>query len=104
VSLVTVRRTREIGIRLVLGARRGQLFRLLLDKGLRLAVAGVVLGIAGGMAAGRVLRSQLHGLNPIDPWSIVLGAIVCLTVAVAASFVPVWRAARLDPAIALRDE
>jgi predicted permease len=104
VSLVTVRRTREIGIRLVLGARRGQLFRLLLDKGLRLALAGVVLGIAGGMAAGRVLRSQLHGLNPIDPWSIVLGAIVCLTVAVAASFVPVWRAARLDPAIALRDE
>jgi predicted permease len=104
VSLVTVRRTREIGIRLVLGARRGQLLRLLLDKGLRLALAGVVLGIAGGIAAGRLLRNQLHGLDPVDPWGIVLGAIVCMTVAVAASFVPVWRAARLDPAIALREE
>jgi hypothetical protein len=104
VSLVTVRRTKEIGIRLMLGARRGQLLRLLLDKGARLALAGVVLGIGGGIAAGRLLRSQLHGLDPIDPWSIVLGAIVCMTVAVAASLLPVWRAVRLDPARALRDE
>ncbi len=104
VSLVTLRRTREIGIRLVLGARRGQLFRLLLGKGLRLALAGVALGIVGGIAAGRLLTSQLHGLNPVDPWSLVLGATVCMTVAVAASFLPVWRALRLDPAIALRDE
>jgi ABC-type antimicrobial peptide transport system permease subunit len=104
VSLITVRRTKEIGIRLVLGARRGQLLRLLLDKGLRLALAGVGLGIAGGLAAGRLLSSELHGLSPIDPWSIVAGAIVCLTVAVAASFLPVWRASRLDPARALRDE
>jgi predicted permease len=104
VSLVTVRRTKEIGIRQMLGARRGQLLRLLLDKGVRLAFAGVVLGIGGGIAAGRLLRSQLHGLDPIDPWSIVIGAIVCMTVAVAASFLPVWRAVRLDPAKALRDE
>lgn len=104
VSLVTVRRTREIGIRLVLGAGRGQLLRLLLDKGVRLALAGVALGIAGGVAAGNLLRSQLHGLDPVDPWSIVLGAIVCMTVAVAANLLPVWRAARLDPARALRDE
>lgn len=104
VSLVTVRRTKEIGIRQMLGARRGQLLRLLLDKGVRLALVGVVLGIAGGIAAGRLLRSQLHGLDPIDPWSIVIGAIVCMAVAVAASFLPVWRAVRLDPARALRDE
>jgi putative ABC transport system permease protein len=104
VSLITLRRTREIGIRLVLGARRGQLFQLLLGKGLRLALAGGALGIVGGIAAGRLLRSQLHGLNPADPWSIALGAIVCMTVALAAGFLPVWRAARLDPAIALRDE
>jgi ABC-type antimicrobial peptide transport system permease subunit len=104
VSLVTVRRTKEIGIRQVLGARRGQLLRLLLDTGMRLALAGVVLGIAGGIAAGRLLRSQLHGLDPIDPWSIVVGASVCMAVAVAASFLPVWRAVRLDPARALRDE
>jgi predicted permease len=104
VALITARRTKEIGIRLVLGARRGQLLRQLLDKGLRLALVGVVLGIVGGIAAGRLLESRLHGLDPVDPWSIALGAIVCLTVAVAASFMPVWRATRLDPAVALRDE
>ncbi len=104
VSLITVRRTREIGIRLILGARRGQLLGLLLGKGLRLALAGVVLGIAGGIAAGRLLASQLHGLDPVDPWSIVLGAVACAAVAVSASFLPVWRAVHLDPATALRDE
>jgi predicted permease len=104
VSLITVRRTKEIGIRLVLGAGRGQLVRLLLDKGVRLALAGVALGIAGGIAAGRLLESQLHGLGPVDPWSIALGALVCLIVAFTASVMPVWRAARLDPAGALRDE
>jgi ABC-type antimicrobial peptide transport system permease subunit len=104
VSLITVRRTKEIGIRLVLGAGRGQLVRLLLDKGVRLALAGVALGIAGGIAAGRLLESQLHGLGPVDPWSIALGALVCLIVAFTASVMPVWRAARLDPAVALRDE
>jgi predicted permease len=104
VSLVTLRRTKEIGIRLVLGARRGQVVRLLLDKGVRLAVAGVMLGIVGGIVAGRLLRSQLHGLDPIDALSIAIGAGVCLTVALTASLVPVWRATRLDPAAALRDE
>ena len=104
VSLITVRRTREIGIRLMLGARRGQLLRLLLDKGVRLAISGVVLGVAGGIAAGKLLGSQLHGLSPVDPLSIVLGAIVCLAVALGASFVPVWRAVHLEPANALREE
>jgi putative ABC transport system permease protein len=51
-----------------------------------------------------MLRSQLHGIDPPDPWSFVLGTVICVTVAIAASFVPVWRAARLDPAVALRDE
>ncbi len=88
----------------MLGARRGQLLRLLLDKGVRLALSGVVLGIAGGIAAGRLLRSQLHGLDPIDPWSLLLGALICMTVAVAASLLPVWRAVHLDPAHALREE
>jgi predicted permease len=104
VSLVTARRTKEIGIRVVLGAGRGQLLRLLLGRGVRLAVTGAALGIAGGVAAGRLLRSQLHGIDPADPWSLVLGTVICVTVAIGASFVPVWRAARLDPAVALRDE
>jgi ABC-type antimicrobial peptide transport system permease subunit len=104
VSLVTARRTREIGIRVALGAERRQLLRLLLGKGFTLAVVGAVLGIAGGFAAGGLLRSQLHGVSATDPWSFVIGTAVLVTVAIASSFMPAWRASRVDPAIALRDE
>lgn len=104
VSLVTARRTREIGVRVALGADRRQVLRLLLGKGFRLAVAGAILGIAGGLAAGRLLRSQLHGVDGSDPWSIAVGTAVIVAAALAASFTPAWRAARLDPAVALRDD
>jgi predicted permease len=104
VSLVTARRTKEIGIRIVLGAGRGELLRLLLGRGVMLALAGAALGIAGGVAAGRLLGSQLHGMDPADPWSFVLGTVICVTVAVAANLMPAWRATRRDPALALRDE
>lgn len=104
VSLVTARRAKEIGIRIVLGAGRGELLRLLLGRGVRLALAGAVLGIAGGAAAGRLLRNQLHGMDPADPWSFIAGTFVCVGVALAANFMPAWRAARRDPAVALRDE
>jgi predicted permease len=104
ISLVTARRTREIGIRVALGAERRQLISLLLGKGVTLAVIGAALGIAGGLAAGRFLENQLHGVDPADPWTIVLGTMVLVTIAVAASFTPAWRASRLDPAVALRDE
>jgi putative ABC transport system permease protein len=104
VSLVTARRTREIGLRVVLGADRRQVLWLLLGKGVRLALVGAILGIAGGLAAGRLLQNQLHGIEATDPWSIVVGTTVLITVALAASFAPAWRATRLDPAVALRDE
>ena len=104
ISLVTARRTKEIGIRVALGAERRQLISLLLGKGVTLAVIGAILGIAGGLAAGRFLENQLHGIDAADPWTIVLGTMVLVTVAFAASFTPAWRASRLDPAVALRDE
>jgi predicted permease len=104
VSLITVRRTREIGIRVVLGAERAELLRLLVGRSVRLALAGAALGVAGGIVAGRLLRSQLHEIAPADPWSFVLGTVICVVVPLAASSTPVWRAARLDPAVALRDE
>jgi predicted permease len=104
VSLVTVRRTREIGIRLALGAERAQVLRQLLAKGAILAAAGAALSIAGGVAAGRLLRSQLHDVSPADPWSFAIGTAVLVGVAIASSLVPAWRASRLDPAVALRDE
>jgi predicted permease len=104
VSLVTARRTKEIGIRVALGAERGQLLRLLLGKGAALAAQGTVLGIAGGLGVGRLLRSQLHGVSPADPLSVVVGTSVLVSVALASSFLPAWRASRVDPALALRDD
>jgi predicted permease len=104
VSLVTVRRTKEIGIRVALGASRRQLLRLLMGKGVRLALIGGALGVGGGLFAGRQLSDLLHGIGSSDLWSFALGTIVCLVVALGASFAPVWRAARLDPASALREE
>ena len=104
VSLVMARRTKEIGIRVVLGAGRGPLLRLLLGRGVGLALTGAAIGVVGGVAAGRVLASQLHGIEPTDPWTFAVGAFVCVAVAVAATVVPVWRAVRLDPAVALREE
>jgi predicted permease len=104
VSLVTARRTKEMGIRVALGAERGQLLRLLLGRGLTLAVSGAALGIAGGIAAGQLLRTQLHGISPADPWSIAAATVILVGVAVGASFTPAWRASRVDPVVALRDE
>jgi putative ABC transport system permease protein len=104
VSLVAARRTKEIGIRAMLGAERGELLRMLLAKSVRLALAGTALGIGGGLAAARLLGSQLHGVEPFDAVSFVAGTLVCVAVALAASLAPVWRAIRLDPALALRDE
>ncbi len=104
VSLVTARRTREMAIRAALGAGRRDLMRVLLGRGAGLAAAGAALGIAGGVATGRLLRSQLHDISPGDPWSIAAGTAILVTVAMAASFAPAWRASRIDPAVALRNE
>jgi predicted permease len=104
IALVTARRTREIGIRVALGAGRADLLRLLLGRSVRLVAAGAAMGIAGGLSAGRLLESRLHGIAPSDPWSLVLATTMLVAVALASSFVPVWRAARLDPAVALREE
>ena len=104
VSLVTARRTREIGIRVALGAGRRELLRLLLGRAVRLALAGSALGIAGGLAAGRLLSSHLHGVLPSDAWSLGVATVLLVTVALSSSAIPVWRAVRLDPAAALREE
>ena len=104
VALVTARRTREIGIRLALGAERRQLLRLLLGRSAIIALVGAAAGIAGGVATGHLLRSWLHGLDPADFWSFGTATAVIVAVALAASVTPVWRASRLDPAVALREE
>ena len=98
------RETREIGIRMALGALPRDLVRMVLSRGLRLAGIGLSIGLVGALALTRVLKTLLFGVSPTDP--IVFGAIVSLLAAVAAlaSFLPARRAARIDPIVALRTE
>jgi len=97
-------RTHELGVRIALGAATGNVLRLVVGEGLRFAVAGVVVGGAVAFAAGRWMRPLLFAVSPYDP--LVFGGVAAtlLAVAAVASAVPAIRAARVDPAVALRVE
>jgi ABC-type antimicrobial peptide transport system permease subunit len=98
------RRTREIGVRIALGASRGTVLGMVLKQALVLVLAGLVLGLAGSMAGDRLLRSMLYGVSPTNPAVLALaGLLVALTGALAA-YVPARRAASVDPMSALRHE
>jgi predicted permease len=97
-------RTREIGIRMALGARPSDVVRLVLGGGLSLAVAGIAVGLAGAFAATRVLGALLFGVEATDPWTFAGVALLMAAVAAIASGVPAWRAARVEPVSALRAE
>ncbi|HET8645312.1 MAG TPA: FtsX-like permease family protein, partial [Vicinamibacteria bacterium] len=103
-SLVTARRTREIGIRMALGARRPDVLRLVFGRGLRLAAVGCGLGVALGLAATRLLGSRLHGVAATDPLSFAAGVAALLAAALLATSLPALRAARIDPMTAIREE
>ena len=98
------RRTREIGIRVAIGARRLDVVRMVLGSGLSLALSGIAAGIALAFGITRLLRGLLHGVTPADPATFAAVATLLALVAVAASAVPAWRAARVDPVVALRSE
>jgi len=97
-------RTHEMGIRVALGARTGDVLRLVVGEGVRVTALGVVLGVACALAAGRLVASLLFGTSPRDPAVLAGASIVLLVVAVAASLIPAWRAARVDPTTALRTD
>ncbi|MDE3137008.1 MAG: ABC transporter permease [Acidobacteriota bacterium] len=97
-------RTNEIGVRMALGARPIDVFRMVLDKGIRMVGVGLVLGIAGALALTRALGSLLYGVGAADPGTYVVTAVVLLAVAALACYVPAHRATRVDPATALRNE
>ncbi len=97
-------RTREIGVRIALGAGGAQVRGLVIRQTAVMIAAGAVLGIAGALAAGRVLQSLLYGLKGYDPAVFGLSLIVLLGVAAAASWVLALRASRVDPVEALRHE
>jgi ABC-type antimicrobial peptide transport system permease subunit len=97
-------RTREIGIRMALGARGGDVVRMVVVQGIRPAIAGVVLGVLGAYLGARGLRTLLYGVTPSDPLA-VLGAIALLLgVAILAILLPARRASRVAPVEALRSE
>jgi putative ABC transport system permease protein len=104
VSFVVGRRTREIGIRMALGARLPQVRELILVQGLRLALAGVVVGALAALAAGRLVAGFLYGVKPYDPLCLAAGAGAVLVVALLASYLPARRASKVDPMVALRHE
>src|SRR5207248_9325112 len=97
-------RTRELGIRMALGAQKRHLMKLVLRQGILLSVAGVVLGIAGAFAVTRFIASMLYNVRPNDPATFVVVAALLLSVSLAACCVPAMRAVRVDPLVALRSE
>jgi putative ABC transport system permease protein len=104
VSYLAAQRLREFGIRAALGATRTQLFRLALGEGLRPAVIGVAIGIAAGLLSTRAIRSVLYGIEPQDPVTFVLGALVLGLLAAVAGVAPAVRVARVNPTDVLRGE
>ena len=100
----TARRTREIGIRMALGARPAAVRRATVASGLRLAAAGAVLGLAGSAALAPVARTVLYGVTPSDPWTVAATVCVLGAAALAACWLPAARASRVDPAVALRHD
>jgi putative ABC transport system permease protein len=103
-SYAVTERTREIGIRMSLGASRGRVLGQVILHGMRLAVVGFAVGMAGALAAGRVLASLLHEVKPGDPSILAVTAGFLVLVTLAACYLPARRAARLDPLAALRYE
>ncbi|HEV2687501.1 MAG TPA: FtsX-like permease family protein, partial [Bryobacteraceae bacterium] len=103
-AYVVCQRSSEIGLRMALGAGSGDVLKLVLGQGLTLAGIGLALGLAGSVAASRVLTSVLFEIKPTDPLTYLAVAAAIGIVALAASYFPARRAARVDPLVALRQE
>jgi predicted permease len=104
VSYMAAQRTREIGIRVALGAQRSNVLQLVLGQGVRLTVIGAIVGVLGSLALARWLKSELFGIKPTDPVTLISAAVLMLFVALAACYLPARRATRIDPLEALRHE
>jgi putative ABC transport system permease protein len=104
IAYSVARRTREIGIRIALGARPATVLRVVMQQGLLVAIAGLATGCALAAVAAHLIAGALYGVRPSDPVSWLIAVVVVLAVSALANFIPAWRASRVDPSIALRIE
>jgi ABC-type antimicrobial peptide transport system permease subunit len=104
VAFVVSQRTREIGVRIALGARTGSVIRLVVWQGLRPALLGVVLGIIGAIQFRQLISGLLYEIEPLDPPTIALVIVLLSAIVLLACLIPARRAARIPPASALRSE
>jgi putative ABC transport system permease protein len=101
---IVAERTREIGVRMALGAERRGVLALVIRQGLTLAAVGIGVGLPGAFAASRLLRSSLFGITAADPLTYVAIPLALLLVALLSSWLPARRATRVDPVVALRNQ
>ena len=97
-------RTREIGIRMALGAQPGNVLGLVMRDGIVVTIAGIAIGLAGALAGTRVLGSQLYGVGTTDTVTFAVVSLLLAVVALGASYIPARRAMKIDPMVALRYE
>ena len=98
------RSVRELGIRLALGARVGDVLRMVVLEGIKPTLLGVAIGVAGALALGRVLSGLIYGVKPTDPVTFIAVAVLLVLIALVASLIPAYRATKVDPMVALRYE
>ena len=104
ISYGVAQRRHEFGVRMALGARIGDVVRLVMDQGIRAGLTGVVLGCAAALALGRFIAPLLFQTSPRSPFAFALAATIIVVVAAVASFFPAWRASRVDPVSVLRGD
>jgi predicted permease len=103
-SFVVARRTRELGIRIALGADRGRVIRLIMMGMAPVILFGIAAGVIAGLLCGRFVESQLFGVKAADPLVFATGAAILLLASLLAAFIPAWRASRIDPMVSLRHD